>query len=103
MGYIKDRYGDPTNAYLTWLGRTPHWYDTGGYLPPGLTLAYNGTGRNERVMTHEQEQEMLRERALRGGADVNVYVHDGKVSGLISAEVDRQFGTLADSFVYGGV
>lgn len=25
------------------------WYDKGGELKPGLTLAYNGTGRNERV------------------------------------------------------
>lgn len=103
MGYIKDRYEDPTNAYLTWLGRTPHWYDTGGYLPPGLTLAYNGTGRNERVMTHDQEQDMMRERAalLQGGVDVNVRVHDHAVPGLVSVELDRQFGALADSYVYG--
>lgn len=105
MGYIKDRYKDPTNAYLTWLGRSPHWYDTGGYLPPGLTMAYNGTGKNERVMTHEQEQDMMRERSalLRGGADINVHVHDGKVSGLVTAEIDKQFGALADSYVYGGL
>lgn len=105
LAYIKDRYKNPTNAYLTWLGRNPHWYDTGGYLPPGLTLAYNGTGRHERVMTHEEEQAMLRERSalLQGRADVNIHVHDGKVSGLVTAEVDRQFGILADNYVYGGV
>lgn len=105
MGYIKDRYDNPTNAYLTWLGRNPHWYDTGGYLPPGLTLAYNGTGRHERVMTAEQEQAMMRERSalLQGRADVNIHVHDGKVSGLVTAEVDKQFGLLADDFVYGGL
>ncbi len=108
MGYIQDRYGNPTNAYQTWLSRAGSkygkWYDTGGYLPPGLTLAYNGTGRHERVMTHEQEQAMLKERAmlLRGRADVNIRVHDGAVTGLVSAEVDRQFGMLADDFVYGG-
>jgi hypothetical protein len=28
-----------------------HWaYDKGGWLPPGLSLAYNGTGRPERVL-----------------------------------------------------
>lgn len=27
----------------------PKVFDRGGYLPPGLTLAYNGTGRNEPV------------------------------------------------------
>lgn len=30
-------------------------YDTGGVLRPGYTLAYNGTGRNERVVTASQE------------------------------------------------
>jgi hypothetical protein len=31
-------------------------YDTGGTLPPGYTLAFNGTGRNETVRTASQEQ-----------------------------------------------
>jgi len=48
-GYIKDRYNNPGNAWAAWLGRSPHWYDNGGYLPPGLSLAYNGTGRPEPV------------------------------------------------------
>lgn len=30
-------------------------YDTGGTLPPGYTLAFNGTGRNETVRTAKQE------------------------------------------------
>ncbi len=49
LGYIKSVYGSPANAYGRWLGRSPHWYDQGGWLPPGLTLAYNGTGRPEPV------------------------------------------------------
>jgi hypothetical protein len=28
--YISDRYGNPSNAYHTWLGRSPHWYGRGG-------------------------------------------------------------------------
>jgi hypothetical protein len=36
-------------------------YDTGGGLPPGVTLAVNGTGRTETIRTHEQEK------ALTGG------------------------------------
>jgi hypothetical protein len=28
--YIKDVYGTPTNAYSTWLSRSPHWYQKGG-------------------------------------------------------------------------
>lgn len=26
MGYIKNRYGTPQNAYNQWLSRDPHWY-----------------------------------------------------------------------------
>jgi hypothetical protein len=49
LGYIRDVYGSPANAYTRWLARSPHWYDQGGWLPPGLSLAYNGTGRPEPV------------------------------------------------------
>jgi hypothetical protein len=45
--YIADRYGDPTNAYHTWLGRSPHWYEHGGVLDwakgiPGLFMGHGG-------------------------------------------------------------
>jgi hypothetical protein len=30
-------------------------YDNGGILPPGLTMAYNGTNKPETIRTHEQE------------------------------------------------
>lgn len=33
--YISDRYGNPTNAYRTWLSRNPHWYAMGGQVPGG--------------------------------------------------------------------
>lgn len=36
-------------------------YDTGGTLPPGYTLAFNGTGKNETIRTAPQEK------ALSGG------------------------------------
>lgn len=61
LDYIGGRYGDPANAYRTWSSRSPHWYsgggqvlpmgsyDRGGYLPKGLSLAYNGTGQPEPV------------------------------------------------------
>lgn len=49
-GYIHSVYGTPANAYGTWLSRSPHWYDKGGWLKPGLNLAYNGTGRPEMVL-----------------------------------------------------
>jgi hypothetical protein len=49
LGYIRERYGSPLAALAAWQRRSPHWYDDGGVLPPGLTMAYNGTGRNEYV------------------------------------------------------
>ena len=46
--YIRGRYGDPVRA---WQWHLSHgWYDKGGWLPPGLSLAYNGTGQPERVI-----------------------------------------------------
>jgi hypothetical protein len=45
--YISSRYGTPSNAWAHELAF--NWYDQGGYLPPGLSLAYNGTGQPERV------------------------------------------------------
>jgi TP901 family phage tail tape measure protein len=45
--YILDRYGNPTNAYNTWLARDPHWYAQGGLVgmtaggPPPLARSLN--------------------------------------------------------------
>jgi TP901 family phage tail tape measure protein len=36
------------------IGARRRTYDSGGWLEPGFTLAYNGTGRPERVVTAEQ-------------------------------------------------
>lgn len=33
-------------------------YDTGGVLPPGFTMAYNGTGQNETIRTAKQERDL---------------------------------------------
>jgi len=46
-GYIGQRYGNPVNAWAWHLAH--NWYDQGGWLPPGVSLAYNGTGAPERV------------------------------------------------------
>lgn len=52
--YIERSYGDPVHAYSKWLSRSPHWYDHGGLLAPGYSLAYNGTGDVEHVLTADQ-------------------------------------------------
>jgi tape measure domain-containing protein len=33
--YIKTRYGDPIRALAFWQSQSPHWYDSGGFLPSG--------------------------------------------------------------------
>jgi hypothetical protein len=45
LNYAVHRYGA---AWTRVLGQG-HGYDQGGWLPPGVSLAYNGTGRPERV------------------------------------------------------
>lgn len=47
FNYIRQRYGNPGAA---WAHEVAYgWYDNGGLLMPGLTLAFNGTGQPERV------------------------------------------------------
>lgn len=46
---------DPTIRAMHW--DHIHWaYDSGGYLPPGMTHVVNATGRPEPVFTHQQWQ-----------------------------------------------
>lgn len=46
--YIKNRYGTPAGAQAFW--QSHRWYDQGGDLPPGYTMAYNGTNKTETVL-----------------------------------------------------
>jgi phage-related minor tail protein len=46
--YIRDRYGSLSNAVS--YHKRHGVYDNGGILPPGITIAHNNTGRNERVV-----------------------------------------------------
>ncbi|WP_145941755.1 phage tail tape measure protein [Corynebacterium glyciniphilum] len=56
ISYIQQRpdYGVPSKAWNLWQSRDPHWYEEGGILPPGLTLAANGTGQDEAVLNAQQ-------------------------------------------------
>jgi hypothetical protein len=63
LQYILSQYGSPAAAWAHEVAL--NWYDQGGMLPPGLTLAMNGTGRPEPVGAHD------------GVVEVNVYL-DGK-------------------------
>lgn len=54
LGYIRDRYGNPTNAEAH--EQKYNWYDHGGVLAPGMTRAFNTSGQNEFVLTPKQLQ-----------------------------------------------
>ena len=45
LSYIQGRYGSPSGAWAHEVAY--NWYDQGGLLMPGLTLAYNGLGHPE--------------------------------------------------------
>jgi hypothetical protein len=45
--YISSVYGNPLNAWGHEMSY--HWYDKGGWLPTGASIAINNTGRPERV------------------------------------------------------
>jgi hypothetical protein len=83
-------------------------YDTGGYLPPGLSTVYNGTGRPEPVLTDRQwrAQQQLAERGGGGTFTGTLVMEDGtfmgKVRGEMRAEVDSFAGTMEAAALYGG-
>jgi phage-related protein len=93
LNYIKTRpdYGSPAAAYSKWLSRSPHWYDDGGYLPPGLNLVANGTGRPEPVFTSGQWDDI---RAAKSGgtttlhADVKVFVGDREITDIVDTRIE---------------
>ncbi|WP_103353604.1 tape measure protein [Amycolatopsis sp. CA-128772] len=53
INYIRSRYGSIFNVQQA-VGSTPKGYDSGGWLPPGYSTVYNGTGRPEAVFTADQ-------------------------------------------------
>jgi hypothetical protein len=53
INYAAHVYGPSLMRNGMGLG-SGHGYDSGGWLPPGFTLAYNGTGRHELVLTADQ-------------------------------------------------
>jgi len=54
INYIMARYGGIQNVQQADPNAAPLGYDNGGWLPPGITQVYNGTGRPERILTDDQ-------------------------------------------------
>lgn len=85
-----------------------HWaYDRGGLLPPGLSMAYNGTGRGERVLPPSQDLETTLYRAfMRALADAGVGTVELRVDGeefkkVIRVESKKQVDASASSLKVG--
>lgn len=97
LGYIHDRpdYGSPAAAYAKWLSRSPHWYDNGGLIPPGLSLVANGTGSPEPVFTAGQWSDI---RAAKSSAatpttlhaDVRVFVGDREITDIVDTRIEMR-------------
>ncbi|MGW0419476.1 aggregation-promoting factor C-terminal-like domain-containing protein [Streptomyces sp. NPDC003015] len=94
LDYIKHRpdYGSPSAAYAKWLGRSPHWYDDGGMIPPGLSLVANGTGKPEPVFTGSQWDDIRA--AKSGGATApnvvvenHVWVGDREITDIVDHRI----------------
>ncbi|NJP72519.1 ATP synthase F0 subunit B [Streptomyces sp. C1-2] len=85
----------------SWYGFQPGKYDSGGFLQPGLNLAYNGTGRPEPVFTTQQANALARSGGSGGGPasfEGNLYLDSGEFLGRVRGEaqqvVNQNNGTL---------
>lgn len=118
--YMKDRYGSPDGANAFW--NKHHWYDDGGLLPPGMSLAYNGTGANEQkaVFTNEQWGAIQgwASREVSGGSrsggggsgptnvtvQARVFIGDREITDIVRVEatsvVDNKLGAISDAYHY---
>ncbi|CAL9665774.1 hypothetical protein SUDANB1_07203 [Streptomyces sp. enrichment culture] len=85
--------------FTSWYGFQPGKYDSGGYLQPGLNLAYNGTGRPEPVFTTAQANALtsLAARSAQqqlGDLQVAVFVGNEQITDIARAEVRTAQGEL---------
>ena len=91
LGYIRGRYGSPAAAWSheTRVG----WYDQGGWLPPGPSLVYNGTGSPEAVFTGAQLDALIN--GSSGGGVREYHAHfDGLTGAAIETHVRTAFHAM---------
>jgi hypothetical protein len=103
--YIVSRYGNITGVQQANANRPPAGYDSGGYLQPGLNLAYNGTGKPEPVFTAQQANALTSMAASGtglGDLSVSVFVGDREITDIARAEVHTAQGELIQVLNAGG-
>lgn len=91
--------GYNNSLFPSWYGFQPGKYDSGGYLQPGLNLAYNGTGRPEPVFTSAQANALssLAHQAATqqlGDLHVKVFVGNEQITDIARTEVHNAQGEL---------
>ncbi|MET8947437.1 hypothetical protein ABZX30_28810 [Streptomyces sp. NPDC004542] len=94
--YIVARYGNITNVQQANANRPPAGYDSGGWMPPGMNLMYNGLGQPEAVLT-PQQWSAIQGAAARGadGAsgpshfEGNLYLDSGEFLGRVRGEAEQ--------------
>jgi SLT domain-containing protein len=100
MRYALSRYGSLSAAYNKAGGYAlggvfnPNTlaYDNGGGLPPGFTMAYNGTRKTEQVFTAGQLAAMAERQATAELLDIDVYVGNQQITDIARIEVKRHVG-----------
>jgi TP901 family phage tail tape measure protein len=88
LGYIKDRYGSPANAWSQWQARSPHWYAKGGFAQFGETAWVGEKGaelmqvtkQGTRIFNHEDSVAMAKTHGIK---------LPGYASGTITNAADR--------------
>ncbi|WP_156960468.1 tape measure protein [Amycolatopsis taiwanensis] len=89
INYIKARYGTIFNVQQA-VGATPKGYDQGGWLPPGLSTVYNGTGKPEAVFTRKQYDAIVgRIRSAENMRPITVYARTDADPEHIAHVIDR--------------
>jgi hypothetical protein len=87
--YVAARYGSWENAQRFWEAH--HYYDGGGMLMPGTTMATNATGQPERVLSPAQTRVLDQILAAVSGGGVSQV---GTASGELLEELRQQNGLL---------
>ncbi|WP_103344059.1 phage tail tape measure protein [Amycolatopsis sp. CA-126428] len=90
LSYIASRYHDPLGAKSFWQAH--HWYDEGGWLQPGFTPVYNGTGKPELVVPHETARDVFG--SLRGNDEPvrlvgELSISDDGLRAFVDGQIER--------------
>ncbi|MEU3105586.1 hypothetical protein [Streptomyces griseoflavus] len=79
--------GYKSSMFTDWYGFEPGKYDSGGYLQPGLNLAYNGTGRPEPVLTRGQWDILAGAGSKQQPIVVELHAREGELGQFIDVRV----------------